>query len=347
MSGRHRGSGVSVGHDAFLDIVANLVGILIILVVILGAQSQSIMSEARPTVEVPVDPGERVAAEGEMDRLATAAARAAAAQADSNRLERTIKTLDAKVAREAERRTILLTLLSEAEAAWEDEQKKLDEATLTAAQRNAEAAELESQLADFVGKRERLESAQPAVVAISHLPTPMAKTVFGEEVYLRLKDDRLSVIPFEALAEEIGRDFRRTSGSLREGVTDAAVGPIRGYIARYVLNRSNELVSDGRAIARMTRARVVVASFEPLQEPHGTPIANVLENDDWLDVELSRYRPETTTVTIAVYPDSYRSFRKLREKIYAKGYATAARPIKQDSPIYVNFAGGGSRSVAQ
>ena len=41
------------------------------------------------------------------------------------------------------------------------------------------------------------------------------------------------------------------------------------------------------------------------------------------------------------------TFRKLREKFYAKGYATAARPIKEGSPIYVNFSGGGSRSVAQ
>lgn len=347
MSGRHRTTGVSVGHDAFLDIVANLVGILIILVVILGAQSQAIMSEVRPVHEEPSDPSMLAAEEGDIEAFATAAARAASAQADSNRLERTIKVLDAKVDRESERRTILLTLLTEAEAAWEDEQAKLDEAKRDASLRNAEAAQLKGELSELVGKRERLENIKPAVIAISHLPTPMAKTVFGKEVYLRLKDDRLSVIPFENLAEEIGRNFRRTSGSLREGVTDAAVGPIRGYVARYVLNRSNELVAAGGAIARMSRARVVVASFEPLNEPHGTPIQTVLANDDWLDVELSGFTPETTTVTVAVYPDSYASFRKLREKIYAKGFATAARPILDGSPIYVNFAGGGTRSLAQ
>ncbi|WP_182868422.1 hypothetical protein [Stieleria mannarensis] len=336
-----------MGHDAFLDIVANLVGILIILVVVLGAQSEAILRDAKPKKVEPVDPKARVAGEAEMRSLATVAARAASAQADSMRLERTIKLLDSKIAQQAERRTILLTLLTEAEAAWEDEQAKLDDARREAALRNAEAEELKTKLTEMVGARTQLETEQPPVVAISHLPTPMAKTVFGEEVYFRLKDDRLSVIPFKLLTEEIGRNFRRTSGSLREGVSDAAVGPVRGYVARYVLSRSNELVSDGNAIARMSRARVVVASFEPLQEPHGTPIEEVLANDDWLDVELSRYPAETTTVTVAVYPDSYGSFRKLREKIYAKGYASAARPIKDGSPIYVNFAGGGTRSVAQ
>jgi hypothetical protein len=90
-----------------------------------------------------------------------------------------------------------------------------------------------------------------------------------------------------------------------------------------------------------------VAAFEPLREPHGDTIETVLANDDWLDIELAGYDPETTTVTVAVYPDSYAAFRKLKEKIYAKGYATAARPIAEDRPIYVNFSGGGSRSVAQ
>lgn len=347
MSGRGRGTGVSVNHDAFLDIVANLVGILIILVVIVGAQSGAIMAEVKQQQEQPSDPSMRAAEEGDLEALATAAARAASAQSDSMRLERTIKVMDVKVDRQSERRTILLTLLNEAEAAWEDEQTKLDEAIRDASLRNAEAAQLKSEITEIVGKRKRLEDIKPSVIAISHLPTPMAKTVFGKEVYFRLKNNRLSVIPFEALADEIGRNFRRTSGSLREGVTDAAVGPIRGYVARYVLNRSNQLVSAGGRITRMSRARVVVASFEPLREPHGTPIEAVLANDDWLDVELSGYAAATTTVTVAVYPDSYASFRKLREKIYAKGYATAARPIIKGSPIYVNFSGGGTRSLAQ
>ena len=347
MSGRKRGSGVSVGHDAFLDIVANLVGILIILVVVLGAQSQAIMRDARQQPQEPIDPQMRVAGDQHLEVLAESASRAASAQADSMRLERTIKTLDAKLARQSERRTMLLTLLTEAEAAWEEKRDELDEAERIAAERAAEETKLKKQIVELEGTRERLENEQPPVVAIAHLPTPMAKTVFGKEVYFRLKNDRLSVIPFDRLADEIGRDFRRTSSSLREGVSDAAVGPVRGYVARYVLNRSNELVRDGNQIARMTRARVVVASFEPLREPHGTPINEVLANDDWLDVELNGHPPETTTVTVAVYPDSYGSFRKLREKIYAKGFATAARPIKEGSPIYVNFAGGGTRSVAQ
>ena len=42
---------LEMGHDAFLDIVANLVGILIILVVILGAQSTAVIEEMQDHVE--------------------------------------------------------------------------------------------------------------------------------------------------------------------------------------------------------------------------------------------------------------------------------------------------------
>lgn len=347
MSQGRRGSGVSVGHDSFLDIVANLVGILIILVVVLGAQSHSILSEVRDKEASPTDPSSVEATDSNMEDLAVMATRAASAQSDSLRLERTIKHLDAQVARQSERRTVLLALLTEAEAAWEQEQQELDTSQREAAERQAEVARLKSELTELAGERSQLENAKEPVIPIAHLPTPMAKTVFGKELYLRLRSNRLSVIPFEDLAEEIGRDFRRTSGGGREGVTDAAVGPIRGYVARYVMNRSNELVSNGSQIARMTRAQVLVAAFEPLEEPHGTPIETVLANEDWLDVELAGYDADTTTVTVAVYPDSFNAFRKLKEKIYAKGYATAARPITDDRPIYVNFSGGGSRSVAQ
>lgn len=352
MSGRRRTPSVSVGHDAFLDIVANLVGILIILVVVLGAQSQEVIRHVRQQidppiekVEEPVDPKQMDASEDDFAALANTAARAAAAQADSDRLEKNIEVFDKKIDQQSERRTILLTLLSEAESAWENEQSKLSKDQQVAAMREAEAAALEKQLKELKGESEQLKGAEPAVVAISHLPTPMAKTVFGKEVHFRLKDNRLSVVPIDSLTEEIGRDMRRMASGSREGMMDAAIGPVRGYVARYVLNRSNEMVNQGNSIRQMSRFQVMAAAFEPLSEPYGMQVDQVLANDNWLDVELAGKSPGGTTVTVWVYPDSYGSFRKLKEKLYAKGYATAARPLNQDRPIIASAAG--SRSTAQ
>ena len=355
MSGTRNRSSVSVGHDAFLDIVANLVGILIILVVVLGSQSQSRINEASKAE--PVDPlglnsipddsaseAERQAVVRQLDRERS---RASAETKDSQRLESTVKQLDVRIETTNRRRSVMLALLQKAEQVWTDKQAEMDQEAQAAAQRQEAAEKLKQELAEIEGERGRLEKATPEVIAISHLPTPMAKTVFGKEIYLRIKNDLISVVPLDELSEAIRVDFTRTAQNSRKGASDAVVGPIRGYVARYVMNRQNQLVSNGGKLAQLTRARVVLAAIEPVQKPFGQPVAKVLKDPDWLDVVLAGAPKNTTTVTIAVYPDSFDSFRKVREQIYAKGYATAARPLENGNPIYVNYAGGGTKSAAQ
>ena len=345
MSGRRRSS-ISVGHDAFLDIVANLVGILIILVVVLGAQSQKTIREATEEHEPPeIDPLLRAAGEAELNALATARTRANSAQADSIRLERNIKLLDNEINQKAEQRAVLLTLLDEAKAAWASEQEKLDEDRLTASLRETKAAKLAREMASLEGEENRLKNRKAPVVAVEHLPTPMAKTVFEKEFHFRLKNNRVSVVPLDALTKEIENDMRRMAVGSGEGVTDAAIGPVRGYVARYIVNRKNEFVSRGGSLSRMARMQVMACAFEPLREPHGEPIQNVLANDDWLDVALAGQRPDSTVITAWVYPDSYAAFRRLKEKLYAKGYATAARPMEMDRAIIASP--NGSKSAAQ
>ena len=183
------------------------------------------------------------------------------------------------------------------------------------------------------------------VVAVEHLPTPMAKTVFGDEIHLRLKNNLLSVVPIEKLLSEIRNDFKRVASGSRQGRLDAAVGPVRGYVARYVMDKQNEMSVSGGSIGTATRIRLVKMVVEPLSEPYGESIRDVLVNPQMLDIELAGRSAAKTTITVWVYPDSFAAFRKLKEHLYVKGFATAARPLTMDRPI----AGGpqGSRSAAQ
>ena len=79
---RRKRTALELGHDAFLDIVANLVGILIILVVILGAQSTAVIEEMQDQVEQEQNRESKIASEAHLE-LATHSMRAAA-KADSN-----------------------------------------------------------------------------------------------------------------------------------------------------------------------------------------------------------------------------------------------------------------------
>ena len=336
---------LEMGHDAFLDIVANLVGILIILVVILGAQSTAVIEEMQDQVEEEYQNESKLASESQIAELATYSMRAASAQADSSRLENTIREYDSKILRRKQQRAVLLDLLAQAEAAWAEKKSDFDKRTLEDAQRVTEFKSAQKQLDQLVGTRQHLENQPAPVVAVDHLPTPMAKTVFGDEIHFRLKGNRLSVVPIQQLLDEIKRDFERMAAGVRNGQTETAVGPIRGFVARYRMEKAREMISRGGQLQMATRIQLTGMTVEPLQTPHGQTLDQILSNSSELDIELAGRDPNSTTITVWVYPNSFAAFRKLKEHLYARGFATAARPL----PLGQEITGGpqGSRSRAQ
>ncbi len=114
-----RRSALELGHDAFLDIVANLVGILIILVVVLGTQSTAVIEQINEKVEdeTVAITEDALASDQQLASLAQHSMRAAAAQTDSNRLEALVKQYDAKLSVRKKERDYLMDLMAEAEAA--------------------------------------------------------------------------------------------------------------------------------------------------------------------------------------------------------------------------------------
>ncbi len=354
---RRGASGPQLGHDAFLDIVANLVGILIILVVVLGSQSQKVAEaiieqnlnaqaahSMRPQPPLSLDQDQ--ALQEQLDALETETQRASAAFAESQRLEATVLQSDARIEAIKEQRARLLDLLEVAKQAWQEKQQTLDSRVVARAQQEAERLQLEQQWEQLRAARLRMESTPEPIVAVAHLPTPMAKTVFGEELHFRLKGGLLSVVPIDRLVQEIRNDFQRSALGNREGRMDSAVGPFQGYVARYEMDRSKEMVSQAGRVGMATRIELVNMVIEPLSEPHGTPIDRVIAGGGTqLDIELAGRSPDKTTITVWVYPDSFADFRRLKEHLYRRGYATAARPLPMNRPI----AGSpqGSRSTAQ
>lgn len=343
---RRKRTVLELGHDAFLDIVANLVGILIILVVVLGAQSTAMIEEIKGQIQDEASlHDDSTATDEQLAKLSQQAMRAASAQADSNRFEALIKKYDHELDFKRQQRGVILDLLSEAQAAWEEKKQELDREATEAARRHTELKRAEQELQKLAGERKRLEEQPEPVIAVQHLPTPMAKTVFGDELHFRLKDNRLSVVPIDRLLDEIRKDFERIVSSSRNGEMEAAVGPVRGYIARYRMDKNRGMVARGGQVQMATRIQLVGMSVEPLEEPHGQPIQQVLANQSELDVELAGRDPGSTTITVWVYPDSFAAFRRLKEHLYARGFATAARPLPMDHLI----SGGpdGTRSRAQ
>jgi len=111
------------------------------------------------------------------------------------------------------------------------------------------------------------------------------------------------------------------------------------------LDKEKGTINRGGQIQTATRIQLVNLSIEPLEDPSGTPVREVLENGHQLDIELAGRDPGSTTITIWVYPESFQSFRLIKQILYKRGFATAARPL----PLGHVISGGpnGSRSQAQ
>jgi hypothetical protein len=347
---RSRNGGPALGQDAFLDVVANLVAILIILVVVLGAHSQEIVEAVKQEQEATAPASAMMIDEEKLQQklssLQTEIQRATAAFEESQRLEATIKQSDRMLQAMDRERGKMIDLLEVVKAAWAEKQKDLDQTVVQQAQALTQQAAAQTELKQLEATRTRLEKTPEPVVAVAHLPTPMAKTVFGEELHFRLKNGRLSVVPIDRLVQEIKLDFQRSAVGSREGIMESAVGPIQGYVAKYEMNKSREMVSKGGQVSTATRIELVGMTIEPLQEPHGQPIESVIAGGgSQLDIELAGRNPDRTTITVWVYPDSFGDYRRLKEHLYARGYATAARPLPAGRAI----SGGpqGSRSQAQ
>ena len=150
-------------------------------------------------------------------------------------------------------------------------------------------------------------------------------------MYFRLRADRLSVLPADKLYEEAQRELMRNSR--RSGTIQSTVGPVRGYLLHYAVNRQQKTVSTDEGYRQGTQQQLVGGVIKPTREPFGEPMQVILANDDWLDIELAGLEPSRTTVTVLVYPDSYAAYRQLKEKLYARGFATGAFPIEKGHEI--------------
>ncbi len=314
----------SVGEDSFLDTTANLVGILIILVVIVGAKTRIEAEEyTRQLVdEEPSEEVQRTASEvrGIRDSLAKQ-------EMDSRRYELEIRY------RKLERDS-MLTQLALAKEELEKRLETTDEQKRESIKRQQLIAELETKLeivADEMGSD--TEQPRPTIV-LEHLPTPMAKTVFNREMHVQLKNGRITTIPWDRLVEMLKRQIPLTARrqSSRDTLNDS-LGPVGGFLMHFTMAS----VPAGYELDFFELEVLASAPAESLEE--------ALSPTGRMQLELASRDPSETIITVWVYPDSFDTFRELKARLFRAGFLTAARPLPEGQSI--GASPQGTRSSAQ
>lgn len=395
---RRKPTEMAFGSDSFLDVITNMVGILIILIVIAGmrvreqaqnsaevqAASESAAASAIPAesepVYVPPLPTESVPApilaEAIPNDPATTAAIFAASEPyrpspipipkakprpimpgyvppapvailPSRELENAIAKSQADLKALAEKSSQAGQSEKRLTEWNADLSKQIASARTTLQQGWDDASAQKQKLHDlkrtldrtqvtFIGKQQELTAAEkqkPPTESIRHQLTPVSRVVEGNEIHFHVKENRVAYVPLMELVEKMKPQIQRQrEWLLKYHEHRGRVGPYRGFQLDYVVVRQRLNAIEEARNGSMARVLPVLLKFEPQEELIRESLDEALRPGSVYIREL-QMADVNTTLTFWVYPDSYGTYRQLKEFAHAEGFTVAARPLQEGDSI--------------
>ncbi len=324
------------GHDSFLDIVANLVGVLIILVMVVAVRARDGAVDEQRAQTSSLEPVDVESARFEAEGI----------REDIQRIEQLLQRQAMEIAYREKERDKVLQELRVLELLVQQQESHLDTSQQEKLQKQAMLDDLKHQLEDLQQARHTVEQMQSQPKVIQHRPTPMAKTVFGTEIHFRLFQGRIAYIPWDQLIERLKQDAQQKARNLSgEGKLTELIGPIGGFRMRYQLGVRRYLANttDG---PRM-RQGLQLEQFEliPVDPTMGEGVASAIEEGSRFLQTLGSFSSQRATVTIWVYPESFIQFQQIKTLLHQRGFACAGRPLPAGALI--SGSPSGSLSAAQ
>lgn len=373
---------IAFSSDSFLDVVANLVGILIILIVLAGvkvARAPVIAANVLVTSEVPEPVFETpplpapvlteeplLAAIPEPEPVATVVEEPpllfpplpavkvdprwrdeeARLQADIDRFQKAEAQSRGEFQKLQQMRQSSEKELATSQQAIEARQQQLQQ----------EKQQLESVQTEVRGLQERVSQAQltlgrivnepPPVQTLEHELTPVGRLVTGKEVHFRLVGNRVAYVPMEELVDQVKVDIERKKDTmLTRPMYQGSVGPIHGFKMDYILQRDSLSLAEELKLGRgMIRMSVTGWILQPQSDLPTESAEEALDANSEFQRALRSAGP-SSTLTFWVYSDSFEVHRQLKQFAHETGFWVASRPLPQGVPI--SGSPQGARSLAQ
>lgn len=332
---KRRDDGLAIGDDSFLDTIANLVGVLIILVVIMGTKTQHAAKEH----------GEKLRQQAAV-KIEKPAATMVSIRKSVAEQEQRLARQDLELKYRKEERLALLRKITLLEEELKTKLEQSSEDVRLRVEHESQMAKLKKQLEDLKNTQSQGTEEEEAPIALQHLPTPMAKTVFGQEMHLRMAEGRVSVIPWDRLVEQLKQTAPLAARrGINRNVIEDSLGPMEGYLMKFRLVNSKGMVQSGGRVGMGSIVELERFELEVVEPNMGESIQEALAPGSRLRIELAGRQPRETVITVWVYPDSFEEFRLLKEALFEEGFLTAARPLPDG--ILIGASPRGSRSTAQ
>jgi hypothetical protein len=342
------------GQDSFIDVVCNMVGILIVLVMIVGVRASGSGGDA----EAPAQdsPAARVsvlnASADELHALRDAHAEAVKIEKHIHDAAQRVVDLSLQESLVDARRQQLTLVKATVEKEIAERRAKLSSEGQRQFDVQRAIAESEIKLHRLLQDQIAAANQSATVEKVECVPTPIAKEATGEAVYVQLRHKRLAVIPVEELLAEVrrrGPDYLRQTLAHRNFAHEL-FGPIGGFRMRFYVAREEQ---DGpppgtpRAFNAATSTEPLMGwKFLPESERVGEPVEQALLPDSQFMRALRAPGSATPTVYAWVYGDSFSELRTLKRALWKSGTPLAVNPRDDGDSIGI-ISRGGARPVAQ
>ena len=329
-----------VNADSFLDIVASVVCIMLIMVLMVGMRIRN----------TPVDP-----------MLTPEAAQAGAAlekvlgderslRGDLASTTREIENLEHQTTARTLQRDVLATGVAAMESDLGQRRSQMDAQTQAGFDAAKNLTEARRRLDELRERRTRLQTSRPEPIVVENYPTPIGRAVDDDEIHFYIRQGRVAHVPVEKLVRLARDDARRKADKLltRDDLPEftEAVGPEGGFRFRYTAERYENVEKEpGGTMVRHIGLRITEWTVIPVAGQLGETVEEALLPKSAFHRALAEQRTSKPTITIWVYADSFDAFSQLRKELHQLGLGVAARPL----PDGVMIAGSpkGSKSEAE
>jgi hypothetical protein len=331
-----------IGQDSFLDVVTNIVGILILLVMVVGMRTSH---AAKREVSEPSAANSAMRKQRQEHLTEAYQDVAIAEQGLRELLCRAANTRDEARLREQER-ALLSTMVAEAEQKIAARRRNLNAQDQRDFDMRRKRAEAQLTLDELTRQHVALVSQETIVEEVACQPTPLARIVTGDETHILLADDHVAVVPFKELFELLREDAPKNFWRLkRDEVLERTIGPIGGFRVRYWFVLSDATVRESGSVISGKFNEFQGCDFLPVTTPIGEPALEALHHGSEFQQHLQQLNPHRTTVTIWTYPGNYDRLRELKRVVREQGFQVALRTLPPGMPIGASPTG--SKSAAE
>lgn len=326
----------AAGQDSFLDVVTNIVGILIILMIVAGLRIKN----------APVKEAEDEAVRNATVALRTELAIEGSLRTDVVKTAEQIHNIGEEAFKRSHERALLATAVTAMEQDLKNARDQLDSESLDSFDLQRRVAEAQQELAEIELEYGAAQAAKADPVLVENYPTPIGKTVDENELHFQLRRGRIAFIPMDKLRSRFEADFRQKAYRLldQHELTET-VGPEGGFRLRYTFVLRDMPAETQLATGRRPFAQLKQVTFIPVSSDLGESLEEALADGSQFRSILSQHRPDKASVTLWAYEDSFAEFRQLKKKLFQIGFATAGRPLPDGVPI--SASPEGSKSAAE